>query len=74
MRIGRLEIGISRKPRTKAIAWSLDVSLTRPSCGCIMLELGPIHITWLSSGENGCYSFSIFHIKRKKKAKKGKKK
>jgi hypothetical protein len=75
MRIGRLDVGFSRKPKTKKIKWEWGFSFDKGICGCVILSIGPLYITWLSSGPSGCYSYSVFHLKRKaKKPKKGKQK
>ena len=72
MRIWRLDIGLARKPRTRAIAWDWGIYANRGTCGCWVFSVGPIYITWLSNKENGCYSYSIVHLKKKSKAKKAK--
>lgn len=72
MRIWRLDIGLSRKARTKKIAWQWGISLDRGSCGCWMLSVGPIYLTWMSAGDSGCYTHAIVHLKKRAK-KRGKK-
>lgn len=72
MKIWRLEIGLSRKARTKKIAWQWGAGLEKPNCGCWMLFLGPFYFTWTSSGPHGCYKSSVVHLKkRSRKPKKG---